>query len=290
MGAVTKYCKRRQIRMIKKFNLPKKRARANELQFKKAMVVLISLVGKNIKNQYRRSVLGIFWTVLNPLLNMLVMSFVFANIFGRNSIDMDYPIYVLSGNIVFSLMRASTTSSLTCIVGNYDLLMKTRIPYAVFPISNVLSSTVNFFFSLIALVIVMLIRMSAGVTFYWTMILIIFAWLPSILFFSTGLSFVLSVVYVRFRDIKHLYSVFLTLWMYLTPVFYSVNALKLEGNYLKAMQFNPMLHYLGTFRELINGTIPSNKGILICYGVGLGFLAIGYLIIRLSRKKLLLYI
>ena len=221
---------------------------------------------------------------------MFVMAFVFSKIFGRNSINMDYPVYVLSGNIVFSLMRASTTSSLTCMVGNYDLLTKTRIPYAVFPISNVLSSTVNFLFALIALVIVMLVRMSAGVMFHWTMILIIFAWLPAILFFSTGLSFVLSVVYVRFRDIKHLYGVFLTLWMYLTPVFYSIDALKLDKSYLTAMNFNPMLHYLQSFRDLVNGTIPSGKEFLICYGVGLGCLGLGYLIFRLSRKRLLLYI
>lgn len=275
--------------MTNRLKLPQKRVRANELQFKKSMVVLGSLVGKNIKNQYRRSVLGILWTVLNPLLNMLVMAFVFGNFF-KNDISMDYPVYVLSGNIAFSLMRSATTSSLTCMVNNYDLLTKTRIPYAVFPISNVLSSTVNFGFSLVALVIVMLVRMSAGVTFYWTMILIIFAWLPAILFFSAGISFVLSVVYVRFRDIKHLYGVFLTLWMYSTPVFYSIDALKLDKSYLTAMSFNPMLHYLQSFRDLVNGTIPSGKEFLICYGVGLGCLGLGYLIFRLSRKRLLLYI
>lgn len=275
--------------MTKQLKLPKKRVRANELQFKKSMVILRSLVGKNIKNQYRRSVLGILWTVLNPLLNMLVMAFVFGNFF-KNDISMDYPVYVLSGNIVFSLMRSATTSSLTCMVNNYDLLTKTRIPYAVFPISNVLSSTVNFGFSLVALVIVMLVRMSAGVTFHWTMILIIFAWLPAILFFCTGVSFVLSVVYVRFRDIKHLYSVFLTLWMYSTPVFYSLDKMNLGKGYLTAMSLNPMLHYLQAFRELVCGTVPSGKEFLICYGVGLGCLGLGYLIFRLSRKRLLLYI
>lgn len=275
--------------MTNRLKLPQKRVRANELQFKKSMVVLGSLVGKNIKNQYRRSVLGILWTVLNPLLNMLVMAFVFGNFF-KNDISMDYPVYVLSGNIVFSLMRSATTSSLTCMVNNYDLLTKTRIPYAVFPISNVLSSTVNFGFSLIALVIVMLVRMSKGVMFHWTMILIIFAWLPAILFFSAGISFVLSVVYVRFRDIKHLYGVFLTLWMYSTPVFYSLDKMNLGKGYLTAMSFNPMLHYLQSFRDLVNGTIPSGKEFLICYGVGLGCLGLGYLIFRLSRKRLLLYI
>ena len=260
------------------------------MQFKKSMVVLVSLVGKNIKNQYRRSVLGIFWTVLNPLLNMLVMSFVFSSFFNDGTIGMDYPVYIMSGNIVFALMRAATTSSLECMVNNYDLFTKTRIPYAVFPISNVLSSTVNFLFSMIALVFVMLARMSAGVTFHWEMLLIIFAWLPSILLFSTGISFVLSVIYVRFRDIKHLYEVFLTLWVYMTPVFYSITSLNLKESYVKAMSFNPMLYYLQSFRNLLTGNMPSGQTFLICYGVGIGLFIVGYIIFRLSRKKLLLYI
>lgn len=276
--------------MIQQFKFSKKRVRANELQFKKSIVVLVSLVGKNIKNQYRRSVLGIFWTVLNPLLNMLVMSFVFGSFFNNDTIGMDYPVYVMSGNIVFALMRAATASSLECMVNNYDLFTKTRIPYAVFPISNVLSSTVNFLFSMIALVFVMLARMSAGVTFHWEMLLIIFAWLPSILLFSTGISFILSVIYVRFRDIKHLYEVFLTLWVYMTPVFYSIASLNLKESYVKAMNFNPMLYYLQSFRSLLTGNMPSGQTFLICYGVGIGLFIVGYIIFRLSGKKLLLYI
>ncbi|MGN0752595.1 MAG: ABC transporter permease [Christensenellales bacterium] len=276
--------------MIQQFKFSKKRVRANELQFKKSIVVLVSLVGKNIKNQYRRSVLGIFWTVLNPLLNMLVMSFVFTSFFNDGTIGMDYPVYIMSGNIVFALMRAATTSSLECMVNNYDLFTKTRIPYSVFPISNVLSSTVNFLFSMIALVFVMLARMSAGVTFHWEMLLIICAWLPSILLFSTGISFILSVIYVRFRDIKHLYEVFLTLWMYMTPVFYSIKSLNLKESYVKAMSFNPMLYYLQSFRSLLTGNMPSGQTFLICYGVGIGLFIVGYIIFRLSGKKLLLYI
>ena len=276
--------------MIQQFKFSKKRVRANELQFKKSIVVLVSLVGKNIKNQYRRSVLGIFWTVLNPLLNMLVMSFVFTSFFNDGTIGMDYPVYIMSGNIVFALMRAATTSSLECMVNNYDLFTKTRIPYSVFPISNVLSSTVNFLFSMIALVFVMLARMSAGVTFHWEMLLIICAWLPSILLFSPGISFILSVIYVRFRDIKHLYEVFLTLWMYMTPVFYSIKSLNLKESYVKAMSFNPMLYYLQSFRSLLTGNMPSGQTFLICYGVGIGLFIVGYIIFRLSGKKLLLYI
>ena len=170
-----------------------------------------TMVKKNIKNQYRRSFLGVLWTVLNPLLTMLVLAFVFSQIFGRKGIDMDYPVYVLSGSIVFTLMRMATVQALPCMVNNYDLLTKTRVPYYVFPTSSVLSSVVNFGFSLIALIIVMLIRIPNGVTFHPTMLMIFIPWLPSIFLFSLGLSFFLCTLYVRFRDVSHLYNVFLTL-------------------------------------------------------------------------------
>lgn len=261
--------------------------KANAPELKKTMVILWSMVKKNIKNQYRRSVLGIFWTLLSPLLNMLVLAFVFSNIFGRGKIGMDYPVYVLSGNLVFNLMRMATTNSLTCIVDHYDLLTKTRIPYSVFPLSQNLSSVVNFGFSLVALIIVMLVRMTAGVRFYWTMLMGIIPWLPSVLLFSIGISFILCTIYVRFRDIKHIYSIFLTLWMYMTPIFYSYTIL--PERVQNVIILNPMYHYLMYFRNTLVGIVPDLKAHLICYGVGIAFFLIGALVFRLSKKKFILY-
>lgn len=263
------------------------RIKANAPELKKTMVILWSMVKKNIKNQYRRSVLGIFWTLLSPLLNMLVLAFVFSNIFGRGNIGMDYPVYVLSGNLVFNLMRMATSNSLTCIVDHYDLLTKTRIPYSVFPLSQNLSSVVNFGFSLVALIIVMLVRMTAGVRFYWTMLMGIIPWLPSVLLFSIGISFILSTIYVRFRDIKHIYSIFLTLWMYMTPIFYSYTIL--PERVQNVIILNPMYHYLMYFRNTLVGIVPNLKAHLICYGVGIAFFLLGALIFRLSKKKFILY-
>lgn len=269
-----------------KLLLSNTKTKANALEFKKTMVILHSMVNKNIKNQYRRSVLGVFWTVLSPLLNMLVMAFVFSTIFGRGNIGMDYPVYVLSGNVVFSLMRMATGNSLTSIVDNHELLTKTRIPYSVFPVSQNLSSAVNFGFSLIALVFVMLVRMSAGVKFYWTMLLIL-PWLPSIMLFSIGISYILCSIYVRFRDIKHIYSIFLTLWMYMTPIFYSYKIL--SSKVQNVIRFNPMLHYLNYFRNSLIGIVPSLNEHLICYGVGIAFFLLGALIFNLSKKKFIFY-
>lgn len=265
----------------------KVRIKANAPELKKTMVILWSMVKKNIKNQYRRSVLGIFWTLLSPLLNMLVLAFVFSNIFGRGNIGMDYPVYVLSGNLVFNLMRMATSNSLTCIVDHYDLLTKTRIPYSVFPLSQNLSSVVNFGFSLVALIIVMLVRMTAGVRFYWTMLMGIIPWLPSVLLFSIGISFILCTIYVRFRDIKHIYSIFLTLWMYMTPIFYSYTIL--PERVQNVIILNPMYHYLMYFRNSLVGIVPDLKAHLICYGVGIAFFLIGALVFRLSKKKFILY-
>ncbi|MBO4554398.1 MAG: ABC transporter permease [Clostridia bacterium] len=268
--------------------LSKNKIKANGLQFHKSIVIMWAMVKKNIKNQYRRSVLGILWTVLNPLLTMLVMAFVFSSIFGRNNINMDYPVYVLSGNIVFSLMRTATVTALPCMVNNYDLLTKTRVPYFVFPASNVVSSLVNFGFSLIALIVVMLIRLPQGVEFHWTLLMII-VWLPAIFFFSLGLALALCSIYVRFRDIKHLYNVFLTLWMYLTPVFYALETLHNE-KVQKVLIANPMVHYLSYFRDLIMGIVPSWQTHLIIYGVGFLSLAIGWFIFRSQRKSFIIYI
>ncbi|MDE6302161.1 MAG: ABC transporter permease [Clostridia bacterium] len=271
---------------------PKYRAKANALQFRKSLVVLGSMVGKNVKNQYRRSVLGVFWTVLNPLLNMLVMWFVFDKIFGRSSDELFYPVYILSGTIVFNFMRAATTGSLPCMVTNYDLLTKTRVPYSVFPISQNLSSLVNLGFSLIALLILMLACIPKGVQFHWTMFMILIPWLPSIMLFSMGMSFALCSVYVRFRDIKHLYGVFLTLWMYATPIFYSLDTLKIAegGTVWKIMHLNPMFYYVTYVRDLLKGIVPDWKMHAICYGVGIVAFLIGFVIFRLSRKKFILYI
>ncbi|HHX49078.1 MAG TPA: ABC transporter permease [Clostridiales bacterium] len=264
-------------------------ANTKKTEFKKSMVVLNSMVIRNIKNQYRRSVLGVVWTVLNPLLNMLVMAFVFSNIFNRGNILMDYPVYILTGNIVFSLMRMSTTNSLTSIVNNYDLLNKTKIPQIIFPLSNNFSAVVNFGFSLIALLIVMLVRIPKGVRFHATMPMIIFPWLPSILLFCIGLSLILCTIYVRFRDIKHIYSVVLTLWMYMTPILYAANFL--GNDVLTVIKFNPMYHYLTYFRNVVAlGVVPSLMDHLICYGFGICFFLIGYVVFNSKRKTFILYI
>ena len=276
-----------------KENLSKRKIKANALHFKRNTIVLGAMVSKNIKTQYRRSVLGILWTMLAPLLNMIVLTIVFSRLFGRNGINMDYPIYVLSGNIVFTFMRVATSTALTSLVDSYEMMTKTRIEYSVFPLSKVISSLVNFGFSCIALIIVMLVRMAQhipNVGFHWTMLITIAPWLPFYLLFVAGMSLILSIIYVRFRDIKHIYSVFLTLWTYLTPLFYSLDSLNLSDTVIKIMKLNPMYHYVTYFRELLQGQMPSLETQLVCYGCGVVMFLIGWVWFHFTKKRIILYI
>lgn len=244
------------------------------------------LVRRNIKNQYYRSFIGILWTVLNPLLNMLVMAFVFSQIFGRgNTGGLDYSIYILSGNIIFGIMRSSTSGSLPCLVGQRDMLQKTKVPISMFPTANVFSSLVTFGFSFIALVVVALFRFWAGAyQFHWETIMVLVL-LPAITLFSLGLSYFLSALYVFFRDLKHIYSVLLTLWTYLTPLFYTID--RLDNLMVSSViEFNPMYHYVSYFRDLLVGNIPTLGEHIICYAFGLGMFAFGALFLLAVRNKI----
>ncbi|MCD8307457.1 MAG: ABC transporter permease [Clostridia bacterium] len=247
------------------------------------------LVRRNVKNQYYGSFIGVVWTVLNPLLNMIVMAFVFTSIFGREGIDLDYPVYVLSGSITFTLMRAGTAGSVNSLVGRADMLLKTRTQLEIFPTATVISSLVTYGFSLIALLLVagwraLPIFGGPYFTFTWNMLLII-AIIPAILLFTLGISYFLSALYVFFRDVKNLYDVFLTLWFYLTPIFYTIKQLK-SATVEKFESFNPMYYYVNGTRECLEGIMVSGKEWLLMYLFGFISLLIGWTFLRLLRNKI----
>ncbi len=244
------------------------------------------LVRRNIKNQYYRSFIGVLWTVLNPLLNMLVMWFVFSNIFGGNmEANLPYPLYLLSGNIVFNIMRTATTTSLPCLVEQRDMLQKTRVPISLFPTANSLSSLMTFGFSFIALLVVAIGLCIAGqYSFRWSILLVVVL-LPAVMLFSLGLSYFLSALYVFFRDLKHLYSVLMTLWTYLTPLFYTTSRLD-NPLVTSVINLNPMYHYVTYFRTVLAGGVPSAVEHLICYGFGIILFLIGYAFMHAVRNNI----
>ena len=268
--------------------------------FKKNANIVRELVIKNVKIQYRNSVIGVLWTVLNPLLNMLVMYFVFSTImdFGSKQEEDWFSLYILCGNIMFSFVRNATTQSLPSIVQNRGLLTKNKISEYVFPISKNLSAVVNFSFSMIALIGVMAVVsfFAPGSAFSYTLIFV-FLMLPALFLFSFGLSLVLSSLYVFFRDIQHFYTVFLTLWTYLTPIFWDFGLFKNKEDMKFAIletvvNLNPMFHFVEYFRDIIyrcsvgfTPVLETFSTLALLYVIGLISLGIGILIFALTRCK-----
>lgn len=219
-------------------------------RFRRNGNILYELTRKSVKTQYRGSVLGMFWTVLNPLLNMGVMWLVFSQFFGRD--DPAYPVYLLTGNILFASLRAATNGALGSVVANRGLLLRTKISPHLFPMSSVMSALVSFGFSFIALIVIMLVmQLGKGLALFGVQMLLVLAMQPAFLLFETGIGLALAAIYVYGRDIRHFYGVFLTLWTYLTPIFYKVHALEGNSFVLKVVECNPMYYFVQYFRDAV---------------------------------------
>ena len=241
-------------------------------EFKKNWGVLSALVSKDFKRKYRRSVLGILWSVLNPLLMMVIMTAVFSYMFKFNIEH--FPLYLILGNILFGLMSTATCTAMTSIVDSSSLIKKIRIEKAIFPIEKVILALVNFVLSLIAAVCVMILLP----------VLLLF-----VVLFSMGLGLLLSALGVFFRDVFHIWEVFITAWTYATPLFYPMDLL--EPWMQQVMLFNPMYHYVTYFRDIMMyGVLPSGTEHLICLGMAVITFAVGLLVFRKTEKKFILYV
>lgn len=216
--------------------------------------VVLELTSRNIKKQYRGSVLGVLWTILNPLLTMLVMWFVFDAIFGRGQY---YPLYLLCGNVLFTAFRTCTTNSLVSIQQNRNSMLRTKIHAYVFPCSLAFTSLINFSLTLVALIPFMIWKTVAlGINlFTWRLVFVILM-LPAFWLFTYGISLFLAVLYVFFRDLKNIYQVFVLLWQYLTPIFYTLDTMAAKKSgfapiAIKAIKLNPMFHFTTYFRQCV---------------------------------------
>ena len=219
--------------------------------FQKDIFILKQLVGKDFKIKYRRSFLGVAWSVLNPLLMMIVMAIVFTTIFaqGRNgSITPEmYPLYLIVGNVTFAVMSDSTSQALSSIIQASSLLKKVKVHRFVFPVQKVLFSLVNFAFSLIAVAIVML---WFHVVPTWHLLLLPVC-LILLMFFCMGVGLLLSAATVFFRDVMHLWSVVLTAWTYFTPIFWTTDYILKMPHILRVLMYaNPMYNYLQFMRDI----------------------------------------
>lgn len=260
--------------------------------FEKDKFILKQLVTKDFKIKYRRSVLGVAWSVLNPLLMMVVMSIVFSTIFGQSrngSITPEmYPLYLIVGNITFSVMSESTNQALMSIIWASSLLKKVKVHRWVFPVQKVLFSLVNFSFSLVAVALVMLFF---RVVPTWHLILLPVC-LLLLMCFCMGLGMMLSALAVFFRDVMHLWTVVITAWMYLTPIFWTTDYISQMANWIQVLVvLNPMYNYLQFMRDIfLFNTVPSALTFGLCVAWAVLALAIGYTVFHKTEHKFILYI
>ncbi|MBQ9886464.1 MAG: ABC transporter permease [Lachnospiraceae bacterium] len=246
--------------------------------------LLKQLISRDFKTKYKRSVLGVFWSFLNPLLTMLVQYAVFSRLFKFDI--KNYPVYLLTGIVFFNNFNDSTNQAMMAIVGNSQLITKVYVPKYIYPISKVLSTSINLLLSLIPLVLVALVT---GVKLSPALIMLPVGILL-LLLFTIGIAFAVSAAMVFFRDIQFLWGVFIMIWMYATPIIYPIEILK--GSFMYPMQkLNPMYHYITFFRTIIiDGVSPEPSAYVICGALAVLSLLIGGLIFKKTQDKFVLYI
>jgi ABC-type polysaccharide/polyol phosphate export permease len=253
------------------------------MAFGRYRYLLANLVKRDFTRRYRKSVLGVLWSVLNPLLTMLVMTVVFSRLF-RFDIP-NFPVYLLSGQIIMGFFIESTSIAMSSVIGNSPVIKKVYVPKYIFPLSAVLSSLTNLLFSAIALMCVFAFThtplpataMLFPVPILYTLI------------FSAGVGLLLASVTVFFRDMVYLYGVFTTLLSYLTPIFYPTAIL--PDGMLRFESANPLYHYVSYFRDImLYGTVPNAWANAVCLSFALVSLMGGLCVFASQQNRYILYI
>ncbi len=252
--------------------------------YRRYQFLIKQLVSRDFKTKYKRSVLGVLWSFLNPLLTMSVQYLVFSRLF-RFEIE-NYAVYLLTGIVFFNAFNDATSQAMNAIVGNASLITKVYVPKYIYPVSRVLSCCINLLFSLIPLILVALIT---GITPHFSWLLLPFVLLLGILFF-VGVALALSALLVFFRDVQFLWGVFTMIWMYATPIIYPISTL--EGSILYHLQkLNPLYHYIYFFRTiLIDGVSPEPLSYLACILCAALALLVGGLIFKKTQDRFVLFI
>ncbi len=244
--------------------------------------LLSQLVLRDLNIKYKRSYLGYLWSLLNPLIMMIVISIVFSFIF-RFSIE-NFPIYLLCGQIPFTFFAESTGMAMQSISQSSGLINKVSLPIIIIPLSKVLSSFVNLLFSLISILIVII---ATNTKIYWTILLFP---IPVIYLFliSLGVGLLMSVLGTYFKDMLYLYTIFTQILMYFTPIFYPIEAVPERVQFF--IKFNPIYHLVDYFRCLIlYGKLPSFRDNVVCIAFVVLSMAVGVYVFKKSESKFLLH-
>ncbi|WP_036694797.1 ABC transporter permease [Paenibacillus sp. FSL R7-269] len=245
--------------------------------------LLIQLVSRDFKVKYKRSLLGVLWSLLNPLMTMLILTMVFSTLFKSNIPN--FPVYFLCGSVMFNFFAESTNLALGSIYSNASLIKKVYFPKYMFPFSKNIFSLINLFTSFIAVIIVMIAtRTGFHVTMLLSFIPIIYLFI-----FSLGISLILSCAAVFFRDLAHLYGIFITALNFLTPVFYPIDILPERIRPL--VEMNPLTQAIQMLRQLIlYSEVPDFYHHLVLFLTAVVTFLLGVFVFYKKQDRFIMYI
>ncbi len=252
-------------------------------KIKKYRFLFEELVKRDFKKKYKRTVLGVLWSVLAPLLNVLVLMLVFVNFFGKS--QEHFIIYIFCGTMCMSFYTETTQGCMRALMANAAIFTKINVPKVLFLLSKAFQSFINF---LLTFAVFLVFCAGDGIRFGWHMLAMLYpiTWL---LVLSFGVGMILSALYVFFRDVEYLYGIFLTLLGYVSAVFYPVTMLPEQWRFL--FYGNPLYVYITYFRTVtIDGAVPSVMLHLLCAAYALLFLIIGFAIYKKCNHEFLYYV
>ena len=252
-------------------------------KMKKYQFLFEELVKRDFKKKYKRTVLGMAWSVLSPLLSLLVMRLVFTQFFGRNTPH--YTIYLFCGNLVFSYFNESTTQGMSSLMANASIFTKVNVPKYLFLMSKNVQTLINFGVTLCVFVLFCILD---GITFTWRWVLLLYP-IFMLLFFNIGVGLVHSALFVFFRDIQYLWTVFVQLLMYMSAIFYTIDGYSpmVQNLFL----INPIYLFIRYFRKIvIDMAIPSVWFHLLMGGYTVVVLALGCWMYKKYNHRFLYYV
>ena len=273
---------------IKRFEILEERMKLLKYRIKtlfKYQDLIKELVSRDLKLKYRRSFLGYVWSILDPLLLMIVLSVVFSHLLNKKIEH--YPVYLLSGRLLYDFLKNSTNNAMKSVTQNASLLRKIYVPKYIFTLSKITSCLVDTVFATGALIIVMI---ATGAPFYWQMLLLPLIFVE-LYVFCCGLGFFLAQLNVFFRDIQHIYAAVLTAWLYLTPIMYQSDMLPAGIVRTLVEKVNPLYFYVAQARSVIYyGELPQMAHVMQGCIFALIALIIGVWSFQRSKDKFILYI
>jgi len=251
--------------------------------FKKYRYLLVELIKKDIKLKYRNSVLGLFWTMLEPLLTMIVLTIVFTTLMGHDTPH--YPVFVLCGRLLYSYFSNGTKLALKSIRRNGAMIRTVYGPKYIYPLSSTLSGFVTF---LISLFVLFVVAIQQDIKPTWHLLEAIFPML-TLLVLTIGVGFILATLGVFFRDTEYLWGVILTLIMYASAVFYNPDKI-LKSSNAWILKYNPLFGIIQNFRNAVLGDPMNTKYFLYSAGISVLLLIIGVFMFYRKQDKFVLYI